>query len=116
MMILLTPVLNLLKKLFQRFQPKQKLAVSLAGMTMSAHSKKLLYFGIVFSFPHVGYFADICRQTRARYHYAVCQVKHRSDKLKAKKLANSLVNKDTKCFWKVVRHMKTNNKKVYLHV
>ena len=64
-------------------------------------------------FPHVSYVADIRRQTRARYHYAVRQVKHRSDNLKAEKLANSLVYKNTKCFWKVVRQMKTNNKKVY---
>ena len=62
-------------------------------------------------FPHVGYVADICRQTRARYHHAVHQVKHRSDNLRAEKLANSLVNKNIKCFWKVVRQMKTNNKK-----
>ena len=59
--------------------------------------------------PHNGAVADIRRQTRALYHYAVRRVKKDREKSAANNLATKLENKCSKEFWKDVRKIKKGN-------
>lgn len=60
--------------------------------------------------PREGLLADIRRTTRFRYHHALKTVKHNKDKLVANKMAENLLNKNTRDFWSGVRKMKGSNK------
>lgn len=55
--------------------------------------------------PREGAVAEIRRRTRAQYHLAVRQAKNDSEKHKANKMADSLLNKDKADFWSEVRKM-----------
>ena len=56
--------------------------------------------------PHTGYFADMRKASRSRYHYAVRYVKRNEEAIAANKLADCLVNNKGKQFWQEVKKKK----------
>ncbi len=59
--------------------------------------------------PKEGLIANIRRQTRARYHLEVKKLNKDSDKVRADKMANAVLQKDTKNFWNEVKRVRNTN-------
>ena len=60
--------------------------------------------------PREGNIANIRRQTRARYHLAIKQLKKREDKIRSEKMADGILNNNSRNFWTEVKKVrKVNN-------
>lgn len=62
--------------------------------------------------PRDGIVADIRRRTRARYHLAIKQLKHNEDNIRAKNMADAILNNDSRNFWTEVKKVRKANKSV----
>ena len=62
--------------------------------------------------PSLGLIADIRRSTRAKYHFSVKQAKRLQDTTRANKLAADLMNNNYIDFWKKVRSINREDKKL----
>lgn len=60
--------------------------------------------------PHHGEVANIRRQTRAKYHYAIRFVDKQKNTLKSDKMAEAIMNNDSRNLWREVKKLKTSSK------
>lgn len=58
--------------------------------------------------PRTGAVADCMRRTRAAYHYAIRKVKRDEDKLVNERIADSILNNDTRNFWSEIKRIRSN--------
>ena len=66
--------------------------------------------------PTVGLIADIRRSTRTKYHFSVKQARKLQDSTKANKLAANLMNSDYVEFWKKVKLINKDIKKLPISI
>ena len=64
--------------------------------------------------PHNGQIANVMRNARARYHYAVRWLKRNENQLRNEKLASDLINNRTRDYWSEIKAIKGNNRCVPL--
>ena len=60
--------------------------------------------------PRDGHIAQICRLTRAKYHWAIKQVKKDKDRIILDKTAQQLTNKSFTDFWNTIKKIKNSNR------
>ena len=58
--------------------------------------------------PKTGAVADCMRRTRAAYHYAIRKVKRDDERLMHERIADSMLNNDTRNFWSEVKRIRSN--------
>jgi len=65
--------------------------------------------------PKTGVVPDVMRRTRAKYHYAIRQIKRDEDNIVRERIANALINDPTRNFWdevKKIRNSKASNPRI----
>ncbi len=73
------------------------------------HQEKALFWHYIWKEnrkPREGHTANIRRQTRAKYHLAIKHIQQNEDKIRSEKMANALLDNDSRNFWKETKKSK----------
>ncbi len=81
-------------------------------MSMEHKDRAIIWHGLwkANNSPHTGIIADIRRKTRSKYHQALKWVKHRSDTISADRMAQAMLEGNSRAFWtEVKKHRKVRS-------